>query len=421
MADYYPLLVRALEGLADNAPEARRIVYERAKSALLSQLRSLQPPLSEAEIERERASLGEAIERAEIAYGSRPESAEREGPAGADPGAAPDDDRGRRPGIENSPVIRKGGRRGRSLAVALALVAVIGPIAVAAWLWRDDATLPASPPPAPAPRSVQAGGDSKIADRVTGGPEPQTQPARSAPTIAQAPPAPSDPVRPVTQPTPPPQSQVSPAAPPPAPSAAGPPVSTPPSALPVQPDLAVAQRAVMILENPSDPQAPKVSAGRALWRIDAVNSGQGQLLETVVRSTVEFAEEGLTLTLAMRRNADATLPASHTIELTFASSPTSGPGRAVRDVGLPQVRTDETARGAALAGLSVPVKENVFLIGLSDLRSDVERNSGLLQRGNWIDLQMRFASGARANLSFEKGISGERVLTEAFRQWDAAR
>jgi hypothetical protein len=70
-----------------------------------------------------------------------------------------------------------------------------------------------------------------------------------------------------------------------------------------------------------------------------------------------------------------------------------------------------------LAGLSVPVKENIFLIGLSDLKGDIERNSDLLQRRNWIDLPVRFASGQRAALSFEKGVSGERVIAEAFRQW----
>ena len=55
MADYYPLIARAVEGI----PEARRrsggAVYERARTALMQQLRSLDPPLSEADIERERA------------------------------------------------------------------------------------------------------------------------------------------------------------------------------------------------------------------------------------------------------------------------------------------------------------------------------------------------------------------------------
>ena len=47
MADYYPLIARAIAGLDPNAPgESRRALYERARTALIAQLRSVQPPLS---------------------------------------------------------------------------------------------------------------------------------------------------------------------------------------------------------------------------------------------------------------------------------------------------------------------------------------------------------------------------------------
>ncbi len=71
MADYYPLIARAIAGLDPNAPgESRRALYERARTALIAQLRSVQPPLSESEITRERLSLEEAVRKVEI--GSRP-------------------------------------------------------------------------------------------------------------------------------------------------------------------------------------------------------------------------------------------------------------------------------------------------------------------------------------------------------------
>jgi hypothetical protein len=58
MADYYPLIARAIAGLDPNAPgEARRALYARARTALIQQLRGVQPPLSESEITRERLSL----------------------------------------------------------------------------------------------------------------------------------------------------------------------------------------------------------------------------------------------------------------------------------------------------------------------------------------------------------------------------
>jgi hypothetical protein len=66
MADYYPLIARAIAGLDPSAPgESRRALYERARAALIGQLRTVQPPLSESEITRERLSLEEAVRKVE--------------------------------------------------------------------------------------------------------------------------------------------------------------------------------------------------------------------------------------------------------------------------------------------------------------------------------------------------------------------
>src|ERR1700694_1701136 len=65
MTDYYPLIARAVAGLAKSTGESRRALYERARTALLAQLRSLEPPLAENEITRERLLLEEAIRKVE--------------------------------------------------------------------------------------------------------------------------------------------------------------------------------------------------------------------------------------------------------------------------------------------------------------------------------------------------------------------
>src|SRR5271167_3448616 len=65
MADYHPLIARAVEGLGSSTGEARRGLYERARSALVSQLRGIEPPLSEADITRERLALEDAIRKVE--------------------------------------------------------------------------------------------------------------------------------------------------------------------------------------------------------------------------------------------------------------------------------------------------------------------------------------------------------------------
>jgi hypothetical protein len=78
MADYYPLIARAIAGLDPSAPgESRRALYERARTALIAQLRSVQPPLSESEITRERLSLEEAVRKVESEAAQRAREAGR--------------------------------------------------------------------------------------------------------------------------------------------------------------------------------------------------------------------------------------------------------------------------------------------------------------------------------------------------------
>ena len=82
MADYYPLIARAIAGLDPSAPgESRRALYERARSALIAQLRSVEPPLSESEITRERLSLEEAVRKVESEAAQRAREASRSGDA----------------------------------------------------------------------------------------------------------------------------------------------------------------------------------------------------------------------------------------------------------------------------------------------------------------------------------------------------
>jgi hypothetical protein len=89
MADYYPLIARAIAGLDPNAPgESRRALYERARAALIAQLRGVQPPLSESEITRERLALEEAVRKVESEAAQRARDSSRAASGGPRPGDA---------------------------------------------------------------------------------------------------------------------------------------------------------------------------------------------------------------------------------------------------------------------------------------------------------------------------------------------
>ena len=80
MTDYHPLIARAVEGLDRSTGEARRALYERARTALVTQLRGVDPPLSESEITKERLALEDAIRKVE-ADAARKARAEQRAPA----------------------------------------------------------------------------------------------------------------------------------------------------------------------------------------------------------------------------------------------------------------------------------------------------------------------------------------------------
>ena len=74
MADYFELIKKAVSRLDPDAScESRRAIYERARAAQITQLRTINPPLSEAEITSEQLALEEAVRRVEA------ETAERSG------------------------------------------------------------------------------------------------------------------------------------------------------------------------------------------------------------------------------------------------------------------------------------------------------------------------------------------------------
>src|ERR1700734_3364228 len=88
MADYYPLLAKALANLPNrSASTARRAIYERARKALIGQLRSIQPPMPEVDIAGEDAALDRAIARLETEYGAQSTPASAPTPSPASPPA----------------------------------------------------------------------------------------------------------------------------------------------------------------------------------------------------------------------------------------------------------------------------------------------------------------------------------------------
>jgi hypothetical protein len=555
MADYHPLIARAVAGLEKNTSETRRVVYDRARNALVAQLRAIQPPLEEGEITRERLELEEAIRKVEGEQEQKaaPTTAPGSGKAGrgtpAGPGAAasasPRRDNFRpapprpRPSsppperTEASPPPREPAApsapprsRPPSDRPSLTSEALKGFRDVVPDKARFSDSEPPPPPLTPAPREParepyrprDSAGTSRRdpppAIRVGGAREPALPPPRvpreNRGTLAQDPgaegkehaprseggerpgqepwqPDVHEPVNPETfdfpgavateeeaqrprrsywglisiviallliggigagayfamarpgglmamfssrqqAPLPPQQREAT------APTrgkitdrvggAPAPPQQTPQqqqqAGLPPQggsanPAAPVAQRVVLYEDEPDNPQG-KQYVGSAIWRTEMVSPGPGLAPEMAVRADVEIPDRKITMTWSLRRNTDQNLPASHTIEIMFNLPADFSHGGIANVPGI-MMKQAESTRGVALAGLAVKVTNGYFLIGLSAVESDLQRNVQLLKERAWFDIPVLYNNNRRAILALEKGNPGERAFAEAFSTW----
>ena len=435
MADYYPLISRAVSGLDRNTGENRRALYDRARTALVSQLRGVEPTLEETDITRERLALEEAIRKVEAEAAKRPRAEIQEAEA-AEPSLR---DRGLRDFRETVAEVE-----GLGSATAEAKRA-----AQATYESMPGEPEPQYFEPAPAPASE---------------PPPVTEPSlieETPPAGGYAPPPPAPAVyvdedeytrRPQrsygglvklfllllvlsgiagaaywqrdaittmvaslrSQPAPKPKDSGQPAARPKIADRIGQSGDTAPNTANA-PAAAVAQKVVLYDEDQNDPQGKRY-VGSALWRTETVSPGPGLAPELAVRADIEIPERKLRMTWSLRRNTDKALPASHTIEILF-TLPADFPEGGIGNVPGVLMKQNEQARGVPLAGLAVKVTNGYFLIGLSAVDVDMQRNVQLLKEREWFDIPVVYTSGKRAILAMEKGTPGTRAFEEAFRAW----
>jgi hypothetical protein len=71
MADYYPVIARAVSRLPSKTDEARHSIYERARTVLQENLRTHDPRVSPAELATEQFALEAAISRVETRVAAR--------------------------------------------------------------------------------------------------------------------------------------------------------------------------------------------------------------------------------------------------------------------------------------------------------------------------------------------------------------
>ncbi len=140
----------------------------------------------------------------------------------------------------------------------------------------------------------------------------------------------------------------------------------------------IPQKVVLYEEDPRD-SAGKSYVGSVVWRSEVVPPSPGQKPNIAARADIEIPAQNISIRWSLRRNDDKQLPASHTVEIVFTLPP-DFPHGGISNIPGVLMKQGETTLGA-LNGVAVKVTTNFFLIGLSSVDADMQRNIQLLIKG----------------------------------------
>ena len=401
MADYQPLLTRAVANLPSTSTAAtRRAIYERARKAQLAQLGTLRPPLRESDIAREEEALDQAIALVEAKFGvtdftstetpfaaTTPAAATQQASAGSAPADAARTEASIPPLSDLTKVVPTGARTEKSKSwLLLALAAVLGAVlavACAAIVMRQKPRYLAVAPPE-AQQELRPLGDFPSLPRpgfLLPTEDNSTAPAANVP----------------------PESQLT------AQSGSEPANQAPDSSSPALPETA---RAAMLIASDS-PRNPVVSLGSTVW--STIPPAPGQPARVAVKADADIPDLKMHASMTLRKNTDPTLPATHTIDLRFSFAD-GAPITGVKDVE-PKTRNLGSTASEPLRAVKVKISDVYFLIALAKDDQDTARNLDLMQTHAWFDFSLLLNDNRIAKLMFEKSTKGEAMLAKAFEAW----
>jgi predicted aspartyl protease len=177
-----------------------------------------------------------------------------------------------------------------------------------------------------------------------------------------------------------------------------------------------ASRAAMLIATADNPQRPVVSIGSTTWSL--IPPAPGQPATIAVKANAEIPDLKMHATMTLRKNTDPTLQATHTIDLKFSFAD-GAPITGFKDVGLPQMRKEDSTAAEALTSAKVKISDTYFLIALAKGDSDTARNLGLMKTRAWFDFPLLLNDDRIAKVVFQKSPEGQAMLDKAFEGWNA--
>ena len=190
--------------------------------------------------------------------------------------------------------------------------------------------------------------------------------------------------------------------------------ATPAPEAPSAPAPPSAGRAAMLIASADNPQKPVVILGSTVWSL--ISPAPNQPATVAVKAEADIPDLKMHATMTLRKNTDPTLQATHTIDLKFSFAE-GAPVTGFKDVGLPQMRKEDSTAAEALISVKVKISDTYFLIALAKGNSDTARNLDLMQTRSWFDFPLLLNDDRIAKIVFQKSPEGQAMLEKAFDAW----
>jgi len=161
--------------------------------------------------------------------------------------------------------------------------------------------------------------------------------------------------------------------------------------------------------------SPVAVPGTIVWS-EKADTSDGKPNPTI-EAQINIPERKITALMTFKRNIDASLPASHIIEIVFAI-PKDFPEGNVESVQRVAFKQTEQDRGDPLVAVPAKITDDFHMVALNDDAEARKANLDLMKR-SWIDIPITYRNGRRALITLEKGASGTAVFDKVLGEWAA--
>jgi hypothetical protein len=162
--------------------------------------------------------------------------------------------------------------------------------------------------------------------------------------------------------------------------------------------------------------SPVAVPGTVVWR-EKTDTEDGKP-NPAIEAALDVPGRKISAMITIKRNTDASLPASHIIEIVFNLPKDFEEGNvdSIQRIAFKQTEQD---RGNPLIAVPAKITDDFHMVALNDDADARKVNLELMKTRGWIDIPISYRNGRRALITLEKGATGSAVFDKVMAEWAA--